>query len=83
MQIFADFGKMKDTAPESAEVQNHVKKLQDYITEHFYKCSDDILSSLGQMYAGGGEFTDNIDCVGGEGTAKFTAGAIKIYSHRY
>ena len=83
MQIFADFGKMKDTAPESAEVQNHVKKLQDYITEHFYKCSDDILSSLGQMYAGGGEFTDNIDRVGGEGTAKFTAGAIKIYSHRY
>ena len=83
MQIFADFGKMKDTAPESAEVQNHVKKLQDYITEHFYKCSDDILSSLGQMYAGGGEFTANIDRVGGEGTAKFTAEAIKIYSHRY
>ena len=83
MQIFADFGKMKDDAPESADVQNHVKKLQDYITEHFYKCSDDILSSLGQMYAGGGEFTANIDRVGGEGTAKFTAEAIKIYSHRY
>ena len=81
MQIFADFGKMKDTAPESADVQNHVKKLQDYITEHFYKCSDDILSSLGQMYAGGGEFTDNIDRAGGEGTAKFTAEAIRIYSH--
>lgn len=80
MQIFADFGKLKNAAPESADVQNHVKKLQDYITEHFYKCSDDILSSLGQMYADGGEFTDNIDRVGGEGTAKFTAEAIKIYS---
>lgn len=83
MQIFADFGKMKDAAPESADVQNHVKKLQDYITEHFYKCSNDILSSLGQMYAGGGEFTNNIDRVGGEGTAKFTAEAIRIYSCSY
>ena len=79
MQIFAGFGKMKDTAPESAAVQSHVKKLQDYITEHFYQCSDDILFSLGQMYAGDGEFTDNIDRVGGEGTARFTAEAIRIH----
>ena len=79
MQIFADFGKLKDTAPESASVQSHVKKLQDYITEHFYQCSDDILFSLGQMYAGGGEFTDNIDRVGGVGTARFTAEAIRIH----
>ena len=82
MQIFADFGKLKDTAPESAAVQSHVKKLQDYITEHFYQCSDDILFSLGQMYAGGGEFTDNIDRVGGAGTAEFTAEAIRIHCER-
>ncbi|MBD5502530.1 MAG: MerR family transcriptional regulator [Lachnospiraceae bacterium] len=79
MQIFADFGKLKDKAPDSAAVQSLVKKLQDYITEHFYQCSDDILFSLGQMYAGGGEFTDNIDRVGGAGTARFTAEAIRIY----
>lgn len=83
MQIFADFGKMKDNAPESAEVQNHVKKLQDYITQHFYKCSNDILASLGQMYADCGEFTDNIDRAGGVGTAKFAAEAIKIYSREH
>lgn len=79
MQIFADFGKWKDMEPETAEVQDFVKNLQDYITRNFYKCSEDILFSLGQMYAGGGEFTANIDGVGGKGTAAFAAEAIRIY----
>ena len=79
MQLFAEFGELKQSPPESDEVQSHVKKLQDYITEHFYKCSKDILYSLGQMYAAGGEFTDNIDRAGGAGTAEFSALAIRIY----
>lgn len=79
MQLFTDFGKLKDARPESADVQSHVKKLQDYITEHFYQCSKDILFSLGQMYAAGGKFTANIDRVGGEGTAEFVARAIRVY----
>ncbi|MDE6434499.1 MAG: MerR family transcriptional regulator [Lachnospiraceae bacterium] len=79
MQLFTDFGKLKDDRPESADVQSHVRKLQDYITEHFYQCSKDILFSLGQMYAAGGEFTANIDRAGGEGTAEFVACAIRVY----
>ena len=79
MQLFADFGKLKDIEPEAADVQSLVKNLQDYITQNFYKCSNDILLSLGQMYAGGGEFTTNIDSVGGKGTAEFAAEAIRIY----
>lgn len=79
MQIFAEFGKCRNDAPESAAVQGLVKKLQDYITEHFYKCSKDILKGLGKMYAEGGEFTDNIDKAGGNGTAVFAAEAIRIY----
>lgn len=79
MQIFAEFGGLKDTAPESGAAQEQVKKLQDYITKHYYKCSDEILYDLGQMYAGDGEFTENIDRAGGAGTAKFTAEAIRIY----
>ena len=79
MQLFIDFGKLKEDAPESSDVQNQVKKLQDYITQNFYQCSKEILFSLGQMYAGGGEFTTNIDSVGGKGTAEFTAEAIRIY----
>ncbi|WP_027218513.1 TipAS antibiotic-recognition domain-containing protein [Butyrivibrio fibrisolvens] len=73
------FGAMKDQDPASAEVQNQVRKLQSFITEHFYKCSNEILSGLGKMYAGGGEFTENIDKMGGEGTAEFTHLAIQIY----
>ncbi|MCI9315248.1 MAG: MerR family transcriptional regulator [Lachnospiraceae bacterium] len=79
MQIFADFGKLKDTDPRSADARSQVKILQDYITEHFYQCTDEILDGLGQMYAAGGEFTENIDRAGGAGTAQFTAEAIRIY----
>ena len=79
MQLFIEFGRLKDMEPEAADVQEHVKDLQDYITQNFYKCSKDVLLSLGQMYVGGGEFTANIDRVGGKGTAAFTAEAIRIY----
>ena len=72
MNIFVEFGHMKEMEPSSEEVQLQVKKLQDYITEHFYNCSTQILSSLGKMYSEGGEFTENIDKAGGTGTAEFT-----------
>ena len=65
--------------PATIEVQDQVKKLQNFITEHFYKCSNEILVGLGKMYAGGGEFTDNIDKMGGKGTAEFVFEAIKVY----
>ena len=79
MNIFTDFGKMKDLDPASKEVQTQVSVLQNYITEHFYKCTPQILSALGKMYAGGGEMTANIDAAGGEGTAEFVNRAIKKY----
>lgn len=34
---------------------------------------------LGRMYAGGGELTENIDDVGGVGTAEFASKAIDIF----
>ena len=64
---------MKEMDPEDEQVQLQVRKLQDYITDHFYTCSDKILCGLGRMYAGGGELTENIDDVGGVGTAEFTS----------
>ena len=79
MLIFAEFGKMRTEDPASEKVQYEVKKLQDFISEHFYQCSNEVLSGLGQMYASGGEFTQNIDKMGGEGTARFTADAIEVY----
>ena len=79
MTIFAEFGQVIDKGPESEEAQMLVKKLQNYITENFYTCTDEILESLGLIYAGGGDMTDNIDKVGGEGTAGFANEAIEAY----
>ena len=79
MQLFVEFGQMKEMDPEDEQVQLQVRKLQDYITDHFYTCSDKILCGLGRMYAGGGELTENIDDVGGVGTAEFASKAIDIF----
>ena len=79
MKVFEEFGTMKEKDPASADVQGQVKKLQGFISDHFYKCSGDVLFGLGKMYAAGGEFTENIDKMGGEGTAEFTYQAIKVY----
>ncbi len=79
MKIFEEFGTMKEQDPASEKVQAQVKKLQEYITAHFYKCTDQILAGLGKMYASGNEFTENINRMGGDGTALFTAKAIEIY----
>ena len=77
MSIFAEFGKIKDMAPDCEEAVALARKLQDHITEHYYTCTDKILLGLGAMYAGGGDITTNIDKVGGEGTAVFACEAIK------
>ena len=77
MNIFAEFGKVKDLSSESEEAVALARKLQDHITEHYYTCTDKILLGLGAMYAGGGDITMNIDKVGGEGTAVFACEAIK------
>lgn len=79
MEIFAEFGRIKGQSPDSQEAVGLAKKLQDFITEHFYTCTDEILLGLGEMYAGGGDFTTSIDHVGGEGTAEFADKAIQVY----
>ena len=79
MLLFKEAGDIKDSDPASVEAQNLVKRIQDYITENLYTCTNKILRGLGKMYSGGGEFTKNIDSYGGEGTADFVADAIEIY----
>ncbi|MBQ6174483.1 MAG: MerR family transcriptional regulator [Clostridia bacterium] len=79
MDIFARMGALRQGDPASAEAQALIRTLRDYITEHYYACSDRVLAGLGQMYAAGGEMTDNIDRAGGEGTAAFAAAAIRVF----
>ncbi len=79
MLIFSEFGKLKEEEVGSDIVQVQVKKLQNFISEHYYQCTKEILSGLGKMYASEGEFKTNIDNYGGEGTAQFVSEAIEIY----
>lgn len=79
MEILAVFGGMQHKNPAAPAVQTQVKALQAFITEHYYTCTKEIFAQLGQMYGAGGAFTENINAVGGPGTAEFAAKAIEVY----
>ena len=79
MLLFKEAGTIKNEDPASDKAQDLVKRIQQYISDNMYNCSRDILAGLGKMYTGGGEFTENIDAAGGEGTAEFVGKAISIY----
>ena len=76
MEILSGFGGLRELSPGDEAVQAQVTLLQDYITAHFYTCTDGILAGLGRLYAAGGEYTEAIDRAGGPGTAAFAAEAI-------
>lgn len=81
--IFRDFAELMQSGAESSsdEAQALVKKLQDYITENYYTCTDIILAGLGQMYLADERFKSNIDKYA-EGTAEYAFKAIAIYTKR-
>ncbi len=79
MDIFAEFGVIRNGDPASGEAQALVRKLRDFISAHYYTCTDRILAGLGQMYAADGEMTENIDRAGGEGTAVFASRAVAVF----
>ena len=78
--IFAEFAVcMKQGNDVASNVaQALVEKLQQYISDHFYTCTKQILSGLGQMYVMDERFAANID-KNGAGTADFVSRAIGIY----
>ena len=78
--IFRDFAELMQSGaePSSNDAQALVKKLQDYITEYYYTCTDEILVGLGQMYLADERFKNNIDKYA-SGTAEFVSKAIRIY----
>lgn len=79
MQLFAEIGAMKEAAPEDDKVQEKIADIQEFITEHFYTCTKEILKGLGGMYVADERFRKNIDKAGGTGTAEFVKRAIDIY----
>ena len=79
MDFFVRLGAMKGEAPDSETVQGWVKELQDFFTENFYDCTNQILMGLGEAYAGGGSMTENMGAAGGKGTGECGREAIRIY----
>lgn len=68
-------------APDSAQAQTLVKTLQTHISENYYRCTEEILAGLGQMYVADERFRSNID-KHAEGTAAYISEAIGIYCGR-
>lgn len=79
MEFFVRLGAMRHMDPGCPEVQAWVKELQAFFTEHYYNCTNPILLSLAESYAGGGSMNENIDNAGGAGTGAFAQEAIAIY----
>lgn len=79
-RLFADFADcLSGGQPANSEkAQQLVKKLQAYISEHFYTCTDEILANLGQMYAADERFRKSID-KHGSGTAVYVSTAVAYY----
>lgn len=77
-ELFKAFAMHMNQAPDSHEVQTLVKQWQDYITDKFYHCTNEILEGLGLMYTGDERFKANIDRYA-DGLAEFISQAIAIY----
>jgi hypothetical protein len=77
--IMAEFAACMQSGAEasSAQAQALVKKLQEYITDNFYTCTDQILAGLGQMYVADERFKNNIN-KHGAGTAEYLSAAIAV-----
>lgn len=82
MGIFSEFGKISHLPTDDKTVMQKVSDLQNYITENFYTCTNDILKQLGEMYVCDERFKKNIDNAGGEDTAEFVKQAINSYCKR-
>lgn len=78
-EIFSVFGDLKHLPADHQDVQAEVKYLQDYISQHFYTCSPEVLAVLGQTYVTNPEFKSALDQAGGQGTADFVNSAIELY----
>lgn len=79
MNIFSELSEVKHLSVEDEKVQEKIKLLQEFISQNYYTCTNEILYSLGQMYVNNERFKNNIDKVAGDGSAQFICEAISIY----
>lgn len=79
LRMFSKLGELNHLTPNADEVQSKIAALQKFITDNYYVCTNEILSGLGEMYVCDERFRNNIDKVGGDGTADFVEQAIVVY----
>jgi hypothetical protein len=68
--------------PSCEEALAQVAKIQAFITENYYDCTNEILAGLGQAYGSGGDFMRNINAAAGLGAAESAAAAVGAYCER-
>ncbi len=79
LSLFTGIGRLRELPPADMNVQDKIRELQSFITEHYYNCTNEILRGLGVMYTEDERFRQNIDKAGGSGTAEFVRQAIEVY----
>lgn len=80
MSLFTEIGMLREQPPADVKVQDKIRELQSFITDHYYNCTNEILKNLGVMYTEDERFRQNIDKAGGSGTAAFVRQAIEVYT---
>jgi len=77
-KIMQKFAQKVGSNPADSDIQHLVKEWQDFITDSYYDCTNEILAGLGKMYIADERFTENMDKFG-TGTARLMSEAIDIY----
>lgn len=79
--IFRRFAALTGEAPDSPEVQAALTDWQAFITDNYYRCTDEILAGLGKLYLADQRFRKTLDRFG-PGTAWLMSDAIAARFHR-
>lgn len=76
--LLKNFAANVNEAPDSKVVQELVGQWQQFITDHYYNCTKEILKGLGQMYVADERFTSYMDKFA-TGTASLVSQGIEVY----
>ena len=76
---FEKLARFQNQSPACQEVQQIVKEWQQYISESFYKCDNQILLYLGQLYISDERFSNYINGFSSGNLASFFSEAINIF----
>ena len=76
---FEKLARFQNQSPACQEVQQIVKEWQQYISEFFYKCDNQMLRYLGQLYISDERFSNYINGFSSGNLASFFSEAINIF----